>query len=935
MYMRNIASWLIVQSLALLAACSSQETPELPRLSHVKFTMLTEQLPDYEKDIDHKGLISSRENDEESLERGEQVYGTVCFNCHGDPGQAGSIPTAFRFWKDSFKVGNDPYAIYQTLTRGFASMPPQTILSPREKYDVINFIRHNFVEKYNPDQFFTVDSAYLSSLPKGTDAGPEPKEYKPWAEMDYGNFLINTYELVDRDAPPREQSNGPAPLPDENLKDKNFAYKGIAIRLDKGKGGIAAGKEWVIFDHDLMRVAGAWTGEGFIDWQAILFNGHHNISPRTVGDLQFENPVVPGWADPATGSFRDNRFLARDGRRFGPLPRKWTHYKGLYQYGDREIISYTVGDAGVLETFGSADLNGRFVLTRTLNIAASPQPLKMRIAPAAVSVALARSGSGSAGSGSASGSGPASGSNPLAATGASIKISDGFHVLDIPRSTPLKLKLLVSAAAADSLQQFAASASPAESLESLTRGGPARYPQKITTPIIRGAAEGPFAVDILTPPFNDTWKNQLRLSGVDFLSDRSKGVICSTDGDVWLVDGITKDSGTLSWQRIASGLFQPLGVKVINDVIFVTCRDQIVVLRDLNGDGETDYYESFNNDQQVTDHFHEFAMGLQADKEGNLYYAKSARHAREALVPQHGTLLKVSKDGLKTEIIASGFRAANGVCMNPDGSFIVTDQEGHWNPMNRINWVEKGGFYGNMFGYKPPADSSNEAMEPPMVWVERHLDQSPSELLWVDSDKWGPLNGHLLNFSYGYGKIFIVPHEKVKGQMQGGIFELPLPRFSTGIMRGRFNPLDGQLYVCGLSAWGSTQTLQLGGLFRVRYNGQPVAIPVELHALIDGVEIGFAKKLDPRSVSNINNYKVQTWDLLRSRNYGSKHYNEKELKVEKAELSADGKTIRLFIRNMKPTWVMEINYQLTDSEGKKVDGIVQNTIYHLGAGKPN
>ena len=91
-------------------------------------------------------------------------------------------------------------------------------------------------------------------------------------------------------------------------------------------------------------------------------------------------------------------------------------------------------------------------------------------------------------------------------------------------------------------------------------------------------------------------------------------------------------------------------------------------------------------------------MGLQTDKEGNFYYAKSARHAKTALVPHHGTLIKVSSDGEKSKIIANGFRAANGVCLNPDGTFIVTDQEGHWNPKNRINYVKEGGFYGNMFG---------------------------------------------------------------------------------------------------------------------------------------------------------------------------------------------------------------------------------------------
>ena len=55
----------------------------------------------------------------------------------------------------------------------------------------------------------------------------------------------------------------------------------------------------------------------------------------------------------------------------------------------------------------------------------------------------------------------------------------------------------------------------------------------------------------------------------------------------------------------------------------MTCRDQLVVLHDLNADGEIDFYECLNSDHQVTEHFHEFAMGLQVDAAGNFYYAKS------------------------------------------------------------------------------------------------------------------------------------------------------------------------------------------------------------------------------------------------------------------------------------------------------------------------
>ena len=37
----------------------------------------------------------------------------------------------------------------------------------------------------------------------------------------------------------------------------NIAYKGIAIRLDPGAGGISKGRSWMIYDHDTMRVAAA------------------------------------------------------------------------------------------------------------------------------------------------------------------------------------------------------------------------------------------------------------------------------------------------------------------------------------------------------------------------------------------------------------------------------------------------------------------------------------------------------------------------------------------------------------------------------------------------------------------------------------------------------------------------------------------------------
>jgi len=890
---------------AISAKRQSNDTVQIDR-SNIEYILSDNDLEETELNIDHAKLIE--ESGQESFQRGERIYNSNCINCHGNPEIEGSIPLSLKFWEQPFKAGSDPYSMYQSITKGYATMPPQLKLTPLEKYDVITYIREAYVRGNNTNQYFNASVGYLAGLPEGTSTGPEPKPYHPWADQDYGGFFINTYELVDAETgPERFHSPGPTPYDDEDYTKNNFAYKGIAVRLDEGEGGVSKGKAWMIFDHDLMRVAGGWTGEGFIDWDAILLNDRHETYPRTIGKLHFETPVGAGWANPENGSFEDQRFTARDGRKFGPLPKKWSNYKGLYHHGANIIISYSVGTADILEQLGMEKVGENIVFTRTLNISPSSSLLKLRVAKDNINV-------------------------QISGKGASLSKEEGYVMMTVKKSQPAKIKLFITNGNVDLDAAVKSSAAP-NSLKKYTKGGPAHYPEEINSVITKGSDDNLFAVDQLSPPYENPWNCRMKLSGIDFMKDGNKAVACTTDGDVWLITGLTDGGTLLKWKRIGAGLFQPLGIKVVNEQIFVTCRDQLVRLRDFNGDDETDFYESFNHDHQVTDHFHEFAMGLQADEEGNLYYAKSGRHAREALIPQHGTLLKVSKDGSESQIIAKGFRAANGVCINPDGSFLVTDQQGYWNPMNRINWIEtdeKPKFYGNIWGYDPPKDTTRVAMEQPMVWVDMEFDRSPSELLWVDSEKWGPLDGSLLSFSYGYGKIQLVLNEEVEGHRQGGVIDIPGMKFYTGVMRGRFHPDDQHLYLCGMEAWSTSQNMRTGDLYRIRYTGKTIPMPIELNSQENGVRLTFASKLKAESATKISNYEVKTWDLIRSSKYGSDRHNVKTLKILEARLTEDRKGITLLTDEIAPVDIMTIDFNISDESGAVLKGTVQNTIHVLG-----
>jgi glucose/arabinose dehydrogenase len=697
----------------------------------------------------------------------------------------------------------------------------------------------------------------------------------PYQRMDYGPALFWTYQVAPG----------------------NIAQKGIAVRLDDGPGGVSKGRAWMVYDHDTMRVAAATTGS-FVDWKGIAFDGSHGTHTGLNGERHFVNPVGPGWASPE-GKWDDARIVGRDKKRYGPLPREWVRYEGLYLHGGKTVIAASISGTRVLESPGWIDNGTNTVFTRTLNVGAAEKPLQMRVAPDSVNVALTGAGA--------------------------LRKEDGFWIAELPGAA--KTRLFISRADEASLATLVKTATASLELEPLTQGGSPRWAQETTTTSASGKADGAFIADTFPLPTENPWQSWMRSGGFDFTPDGQAAIVATWNGDVWRVDGIMAPApAQLRWRRIASGLFQPLGVKFRGNELFITCRDQLVRLRDLNGDGETDFIENFNNDHQVTEHFHEFAMGLQTDAAGNFYYAKSGRHALDSVVPHHGTLLRVSADGARTDILATGFRAANGVCLNEDGTFFVTDQEGFWTPKNRINRVKAGGFYGNMFGYSSVTNTADNAMEQPMVWITNAKDRSPAELLWVPKNAWGSLGGSLLNLSYGMGRAYIVPHEEVGGQWQGAVCELPLPAFATGIMRGRFGS-DGALYTCGMFGWAGNAAAP-GGFHRIRRNQKPAHVPLALHAAKGSLSVTFSEALERASV-RADAFAFKVWSLKRSASYGSKHYEEHPLEIKAARLSADARTVALDIPKLAPTQCYELKVRLLGTDGTTIERSLHGTIHQL------
>ncbi len=516
---------------------------------------------------------------------------------------------------------------------------------------------------------------------------------------------------------------------------------------------------------------------------------------------------------------------------------------------------------------------------------------------------------------------------------------EGHVRLGIPAAaTPAKFVVLIWNGEESALQRFASLERRAEAMEvgQLTHGGPARWGEKVVTRGSLGRDDGPYAIDTLTSPDENPWRAWMRHGGFDFFADASSAALSTWSGDVWIVSGIDSGLEKLTWQRIATGLYQPLGLKVVDDKIFVLGRDQITRLHDLNGDGETDFYEGFNNDHQNTEHFHEFAMDLQTDARGNFYYMKAARHARDALVPQHGTLVKVAKDGSSSEILANGFRAPNGLLITPPGEIFSTDQQGFWLPANRINRIAPGSFHGNMWSYHRGAKPV--VYDQPLCWLHPSIDRSPSTLAWVSSANWGPLQNRLVSVSYGMGEIFLVMRDGAGGPEtgeQGAVTPFPL-EFDTGIHRARFHPAGGQLYLCGLYGWAGNKT-RPGGFYRVRYTGKPLQMPCDFHVASDGIVLGFTDPLDPGTATDPGSYSVKCWNYRWTENYGSPDVRRdgKEgrdtLEVESATASADSRTVFLKIAGITPVMQIHVALNLKAATGEPIRTFVHGTLHAVSS----
>ncbi len=467
------------------------------------------------------------------------------------------------------------------------------------------------------------------------------------------------------------------------------------------------------------------------------------------------------------------------------------------------------------------------------------------------------------------------------------------------------------------------------------------------------------------------------LSGVAF-TPSGKLVVVNRRGEVWIRDG----AGVESWRRFAFGLHEPLGVLAVSDdEILVTQRPELTRLRDTDRDGEADRYETVNDDWSVTDNWHEFTFGLRLNLDGDfilstglpdvagpinqkfprvpLHLEKVHNEAKPSPGRYEGWVMKVDREGEMTPL-ASGFRAAAGVGVSPQGEIFATDQQGDYIATSTLVHVQPGRFYGHPASLKwredyrgPLTLEALTQMRSPEAVALPHgaMGGSPGEPVWDTTDgKFGPFAGQIFigDFTKLISRVFL---EKVSGEYQGACFpfirdavglaaiqansganNLTIPAGKDGLkyfrdvpprtgtslrpgnMRMAFAP-DGSLYVAQTTrGWGKGDGLQ-----RIIWSKKTPVEIAKMELTRDGFRLTFTDVMNAAQLAEASRYRLGRFRYL----YlpaGSPRADESPAVIDALRVSEDHRSVEIAVRDLQPGYIYELELDdLRSKAGKPVE----------------
>ena len=656
---------------------------------------------------------------------------------------------------------------------------------------------------------------------------------------------------------------------------------------------------FLAYDLDLLRVAVAWKAEAvpFLNasmsvnsspYQLKKVSGGQKALPKPNGKILYQNGIYAGVGS-GSPNFTDSRppppTETEVGR--GGIHPQQARFLGI-DLQPRANIIYIAGNTRIRESF-DFQKDG---LVRQLKVEAHKQPLYIVLS-----------------------TGEHEDSKFICRGKGTIKAINKHVICLVPASNkPEEISIV-----------FPVTGNPSKPSQPKAK----RWQKKVRLPLPESEKGNALNFEPIPLPLENPYKRGVRAAGIDFFKD-GRVALVTFDGDVWIGDGLRPGSKEIQWSRFASGLHEPLGLRLREEEIFVFDRNGLWRLQDRNGNGEADYHELHCSQIDQTAETREFASALEVEKDGGFLVCKPGQTG-STIGRSSSAILRISPDGKKVTRLAHGFRQPYLGYDPVTGQIAASDQQGHYVPSTPVDFVKKGGYYGHP---NEPADK-DKLVSPPLTWIPHQECGSAAAIIWMRQSKMGPLSDHPILLSFNPPRLFQIHAEINEFVTQGGVTPLPLA-LDDPLLKGAINPADGLLYLTGFNIWG-TKAKGKTFLGRVRPNPEASwAIPTQAQVAKRGILLRFAQPLDPQEASAPDSYEVRRWNYKRTASYGSPHYKLDETKgteslpVASVKLSKDKQAVFLGIPDMREVMQIEVGYKIFTGDGSAIQNKTFLTAHLLG-----
>ncbi|MFB9414727.1 family 16 glycoside hydrolase [Dactylosporangium matsuzakiense] len=383
----------------------------------------------------------------------------------------------------------------------------------------------------------------------------------------------------------------------------------------------------------------------------------------------------------------------------------------------------------------------------------------------------------------------------------------------------------------------------------------------------------------------------------------------NTTGEVYILRNVTgaTSPSQVQYTRIASGLREPMGLKIVDGIIYVSQKHELTELTDTNGDGQIDRYRTVAT-WPFDGNFHEFGFGL-LYQDGYFYMnlSVSINEGGATTDPQgsanRGTSLKINRSTGAVQYVAGGLRTPDGIGWGPENEIFVTDNQGGWLPASKLVQIKQDRFFGHYTNPDGPFDG--QPITQPVLWLpQNEIANSPSTPIVLHN---GPYAGQIAFGDVTYGGIQRASLEKVNGEYQGAVFRMT-QGLEMGVLRISEGP-DGALYAGGLGAggnWGQEGKLTYG-LQKITPNGANVFDMKAMRIKPGGFEIEYTQPVsDATAASLAARYNFRQWRYVSTPAYGGPKVDEESLPVTSATLSADRLKVNVQVAGLKPGRVVHL-----------------------------